>query len=165
MQTNKDGTDLIMHFEGFRAKPYLCSAGVATIGYGSTFYEDGTKVTIKDAPIAEPRAAALFGNVLRDFEKQVLAFLPKAAKLSDNQFSGLMAFAYNLGPAALKQSTLLKLALAGDYAGAAEQFARWDKAGGKALKGLTVRRHAERALFLGLDWRDAEAKKRKELGV
>lgn len=69
--------------------------------------------------------------------------------LSQNQWDALMCFTYNLGSANLGSSTLLKLLNVKDYAGAAEQFSRWNKAGGQVLAGLTKRRAAERAMFLG----------------
>ena len=86
-------------------------------------------------------------NDIARFEPELdsLAKVP----LSQNQWDALMSFVYNLGSANLGPSTLLKLLNAGDYAGAAEQFLRWNKAGGQVLAGLTKRRAAERAMFLG----------------
>ncbi|EAA7932780.1 lysozyme, partial [Salmonella enterica subsp. enterica] len=69
-------------------------------------------------------------------------------RLTQGQFDALVSFAYNLGARTLSTSTLLRKLNAGDYAGAADEFLCWNKAGGKVLKGLTRRREAERALFL-----------------
>ncbi|EDH9820259.1 TPA_asm: lysozyme, partial [Salmonella enterica subsp. enterica serovar Typhimurium] len=69
-------------------------------------------------------------------------------KLTQGQFDALVSFAYNLGARTLSSSTLLRKLNSGDYAGAADEFLRWNKAGGKVLNGLTRRREAERALFL-----------------
>ena len=69
--------------------------------------------------------------------------------LTQGQYDALVSFAYNLGLAALKSSTLLRLLNARNYAGAAAQFPRWNRAGGKVLPGLTRRREAERVMFLG----------------
>ncbi|MCY1458796.1 Lysozyme RrrD [compost metagenome] len=68
--------------------------------------------------------------------------------LTGNQWDALVSFTYNLGAANLESSTLLRLLNAGDYVGAAGQFPRWNKAGGKVLPGLVRRREAERVLFL-----------------
>lgn len=147
--TNKAGLNLIKDFEGLRLKPYLCSAGVPTIGYGSTYYENGAKVSLKDKEITEERAEELLAFHLREHERHVDT-LTKSA-ISDNQFAALVSFCYNVGPGSLKKSTLLKLVNENKFDDAAEQFLRWNKAGGKELAGLTRRRQAERSLFLKED--------------
>lgn len=138
--------DLIKTFEGFKSKPYKCPAGVPTIGYGSTFYEDGTKVKITDAPITEARAMDLLGNVVNDFSKQVNKLIK--VEVTQHQYDALVDFAYNVGVGNLASSTLLKKLNAKLYAETAEQFLRWNKAGGVVLAGLTKRRNAEKELFL-----------------
>lgn len=137
---------LVETFEGFRSKPYLCSAGVPTIGIGSTVYPDGKKVTLKDKEITLVQAYEyLKAHMGKDIPKvEALVKVP----LNDNQFGALVSFVYNLGAGALGSSTLLKKLNAKDYSGAAEEFLKWDFAGGKRLAGLTRRRQAERALFL-----------------
>jgi lysozyme len=143
---NKAGIDLIKQFEGLRLKPYLCSAGKPTIGYGATFYEDGKKVTMSDPAITEQRAEDLLKKHLEQFS----AAVERNVKVSttDNQFAALVSFTFNLGEGNLKSSTLLKKLNNKDYAGAANEFERWNKAGGKILAGLTRRRQAEKSLFL-----------------
>ena len=80
------------------------------------------------------------------YEPDVLRLV--SAELTQSQFDALVSFTYNLGASALARSTLLKKLNAGDYAGAAEEFERWDKCNGKPLAGLARRRHAEKSLFL-----------------
>jgi lysozyme len=138
--------DLIKTFEGFKSKPYKCPAGIPTIGYGSTFYEDGTKVKLTDAPITEARAMDLLGDVVNDFSKKVNKLIK--VEVNQNQFDALVDFAYNVGITALANSTLLKKLNAKLYSEAADQFLRWNKANGVVLAGLTKRRNAEKELFL-----------------
>lgn len=138
--------DMIKKFEGFSSKPYKCPAGIPTIGYGSTFYENGTKVTMKDAPITEEKATELLKNVVNNFAQEVNKLIK--VKVTQNQFDALVDFAYNLGIGNLGSSTLLKKVNASAFTEAADQFPRWNKAGGVILEGLTKRRNAERELFL-----------------
>lgn len=137
---------LIKLFEGFSAKPYKCPAGVPTIGYGSTFYEDGTKVKMTDKPITEARGMDLLANVVNDFSKQVNKLIK--VEINQNQYDAIVDFAYNVGVANLASSTLLKKVNAKLFSEAAEQFPRWNKANGVVLSGLTKRRNAEKDLFL-----------------
>jgi len=146
MKTGTEGLDLIKKFEGLRLKPYLCSAGVPTIGYGSTMYADGKKVTLNDDAISEQQALELLAKTLGKYEKAVNDYV--TVTLTQNEFDALVAFTYNLGAGNLLSSTLLKKLNAGDKAGAANQFDVWNKAGGKVLQGLVNRRAAEKALFL-----------------
>lgn len=143
---SKKGIDLIKSFEGLRLKPYLCSANVPTIGYGNTFYENGKKVTLKDEAITEERATELLEFSLNKFEQYVDSYCIDT--INQNQFDALVSFCYNLGPANLKASTLLKKVNKdpNDPTIRAE-FMKWNKAGGRALKGLTRRREAEANLY------------------
>jgi lysozyme len=138
--------ELIKTFEGFKSKPYKCPAGIPTIGYGSTFYEDGTKVKLTDAPITEARAMELLADVVNDFSKKVNKLIK--VEVNQNQFDALVDFAYNVGITALANSTLLKKLNAKLYSEAADQFLRWNKANGVVLAGLTKRRNVEKELFL-----------------
>lgn len=140
------GLDLIKSFEGLYLKPYLCPANVPTIGYGNTFYENKLKVTLKDPVITEARAIELLSWSLSSFEQYVDAYCIDT--LNQNQFDALVSFCYNLGPANLKSSTLLKKVNKNpnDPTIRAE-FLKWNKAGGKALAGLTRRRTAEADLY------------------
>lgn len=147
MKTSDKGVALIKQFEGFLSKPYLCPAGVPTIGYGSTYYPDGKKVTLRDNPVTEADATAMLRSMLVQYENGVERYVQ--VPITQGQFDALVSFAYNLGLAALKGSTLLRLVNERNYVGAAAQFSRWNRAGGKVLPGLTRRREAERKLFVG----------------
>lgn len=147
MKTSDKGLTLIKQFEGFSARPYLCPAGVPTIGYGATYYPDGRRVTMQDRPVTEADATAMLRSMLASYEAGVSRYVQ--VPLTQGQYDALVSFAYNLGLAALKNSTLLRLLNLRDYAGAATQFGRWNRAGGKVLPGLTRRREAERQMFVG----------------
>ncbi len=137
--SSRAGLGLVKTFEGCKLTAYLCPAGVPTIGYGRT---TGVKLGQK---ITQAQADAWVVSEYDEFEAKVRRIV--TVPLTDNQLGALTSFAYNLGTGALASSTLLRLLNAGDYAGAAAQFGRWNKAGSKVLAGLTKRRTAEAALF------------------
>jgi len=145
-KTGTAGIELIKKFEGFMSKPYKCPAGIPTIGYGATFYPDGKKVTMSDKAITEAEATALLASMLTKFEQYVDSYCVDT--ITQNQFDALVSFCYNLGPANLKSSTLLKKVNANpnDETIRAE-FMKWTKAGGRVLKGLVTRRTAEADLY------------------
>lgn len=145
-QINQAGLNLIEQFEGCVLKPYLDVVKVPTIGIGTTVYPDGKKVTMADPVITKDQAYAFLKDYLNDECKDVELMVK--VTLNDNQFAALVSFAYNVGTNALRTSTLLKKVNASDFAGAADQFLKWDHAGGVVVAGLTRRRQAERALFL-----------------
>jgi lysozyme len=138
---NKDGLDLVKSFEGLRLESYLCPAKVWTIGYGSTGSDIGPGLSW-----TLEQAEARLKKDLETFEKGVEGLIK--TKITDNQFSALVCFTYNVGLGAFGRSTLLKTLNAGNHQDAANEFLRWNKAGGKELAGLTRRRQAERELFL-----------------
>lgn len=134
-------------FEGYRAKPYLCPAGVATIGYGSTYYSDGRKVTLEDAPMDEPTARALLMTELEhNYLPGVLRNCPILAA-DERRCNAIVDFVYNLGIGRLQTSTLKRKINAQDWDGAKEQLKLWNKGNGRVLPGLVKRRTAECALF------------------
>jgi len=139
--------ELCKQFEGFRAKPYLCPAGIPTIGYGSTYYADGRKVTLQDAPIDEPDAENL---LLHELEKTylpgVLRQCPGLAA-DERKLNAIVDFAYNLGVGRLQTSTLKRKINAQDWEGSREQLMLWVRGGGKVLPGLVARRKAESRLL------------------
>jgi len=145
MKLNKAGADLIKEFEGCKLKAYQCSAKKWTIGFGNTFYEDGSPVMPGHA-ITQEKANQLFEIIANDFSAKVAKLL--TANVSDNQFGSLVSFAYNCGVNNLQKSTLLKKVNANpnDQSIKAE-FLKWNKAGGKVLAGLTRRREAESKLY------------------
>lgn len=138
---------LCKQFEGFRSKPYLCPAGIATIGYGSTYYADGRKVSLTDAPISETDAGALLLHELHH------TYLPGVLRncpillTDERKCNAIVDFCYNLGVGRLQTSTLKRKINAQDWDGAKEQLLLWNKAGGRVLPGLDKRRKAEAALF------------------
>jgi lysozyme len=145
MEVNKAGRGLIKQFEGCKLKAYQCSAGHWTIGFGNTFYEDGTKVKQGDV-ITQQRADELFDYILEDFINQIKPLIKSL--LSDNNFSAIVSFAYNVGVNNLRRSTLLKKVNANpkDPSIRAE-FMKWVRANNVVLKGLVRRREAEAKLY------------------
>jgi lysozyme len=146
MKINDAGLELVKSFEGVRLAPYKDPVGIPTIGVGATFYQDGRKVAMTDAPMTEAQVTDLLKFHIQKFEQGVLGLVK--VPLNSNQFSALVSFAFNCGTGNLQSSTLLKKLNALDYVGAANEFAKWDKSKGQVLPGLTRRRKAEKDLFL-----------------
>ncbi|MBE4892086.1 MULTISPECIES: lysozyme [Enterobacter cloacae complex] len=145
MQTSEKGIALIKEFEGCKLTAYQDSVGVWTIGYGWTQPVDGKPIRA-GMTIKQETAEHLLKTGLVSYESDVSRLVKVG--LTQGQFDALVSFTYNLGARSLSTSTLLRKLNAGDCAGAADEFLRWNKAGGKVLNGLTRRREAERALFL-----------------
>lgn len=137
---NEDAIELIKKFEGCKLQAYLCPANVWTIGYGHT---KGVK---KGDKIDQSQADVMLKYDLEVFEKAVDKML--VVHLNENQRGALVSFAYNSGTTALRNSTLLQHVNVKDFPHAANEFLKWNHAGGKVLAGLTARRKAERKLFL-----------------
>jgi GH24 family phage-related lysozyme (muramidase) len=143
-QINSKGIQLLKAFEGLSLTAYRDAVGVWTIGYGTTLgVRPGMTITVS-------QAEALLKRDLLRFETAVATGVKVA--INDDQFSALVVFSYNVGEKAFTTSTLLKLLNQGNYQGAANELLRWNRAGGRVLAGLTRRRRAERALFLGQDY-------------
>ncbi|HBU8851085.1 TPA: lysozyme [Citrobacter sedlakii] len=145
MQTSDKGIALIKEFEGCKLTAYQDSVGVWTIGYGWTQPVDGKPIRA-GMTIKQETAERLLKTGLVSYESDVSRLVKVG--LTQGQFDALVSFTYNLGSRALSTSTLLRKLNCGDYTGSADEFLRWNKAGGKVLNGLTRRREAERALFL-----------------
>jgi len=145
MSYSDAGLALTEYFEGLRLTAYQDSVGVWTIGYGHTGADVYEGLTITDDEAA---------NLLRDDVATSVAGVNRVVTvvLTQGQFDALVDVCFNLGIGNLTKSTLLRLLNAGDYAGASGQFAVWNKAGGQVLAGLTARRTAETAMFLGQPW-------------
>lgn len=139
--------ELCRRFEGFRAKPYLCPAGVPTIGYGSTYYSDGKKVSLTDPPITEVEARALLMYELQHTYAPGVRRLCPGLITNPAAFNAIVDFCYNLGVGRLQTSTLRRKINAQDWEGAKEQLMLWTRGGGKVLPGLVKRRQAECALI------------------
>jgi len=138
MNINDKGLELIKQMEGFRADPYICPAGVLTVGYGHTGNVTGS--------VTEEEAEELLKEDVKKAEETIEATVK--TPLNENQFSALVSFIYNVGSGAFKSSTLKKHLDAGNFDAAANQFDRWVFAGGRKLPGLIKRRAAEKELFL-----------------
>lgn len=145
MKTSNSGINLIKSFEGEQLKAYDDGVGVWTIGFGTIKYPNGVRVKKGDT-CTEEQAESYLKNDLVKFENAINRLVK--VPLTQNQFDALASFTYNLGETNLSTSTLLKKLNAKDYKGAADQFERWNKAGGKVMNGLTRRRKAEKELFL-----------------
>lgn len=139
---------LCVRFEGVYLRPYLCPAGVPTIGVGATFYEDGTPVTLRDPPITRERAMALLRwHIANIFLPKTVALCPGAD--TPERLAALVDFAYNLGVGRLQTSTLRRKVNAKDWEAASQQLMLWTKAGGRELPGLVSRRKAEVSMLSG----------------
>jgi lysozyme len=145
MKTSKRGIDLICEFEGLRLNAYRDPIGIWTIGYGHTTaagapeVKNGLKITAQEA-------REILSRDLMKFETAVLNAMKRPA--TQNQFDAMVSFCYNVGPGNFGKSSVLRHFNAGSPIAAAATFARWNKAGGKVLAGLTRRRAAEAKLFL-----------------
>lgn len=146
MKTSIKGIELLKRFEGFRSKPYLCSAGVPTIGFGATYYSNGVKVKLTDSTINELDATNLLKMMLTLFETAVS--MSVKSNINQNQFDALVCFCYNVGVGAFKSSTLLKKVNLNpkDFTIKLE-FLKWNKSNGKTIDGLTKRRTDESNLY------------------
>lgn len=146
MKLNNNGYMLITEFEGFSSKPYLCPAKIPTIGFGSTYYPDGTRVTLLDKEINKQQAIEMFKTIADKFASKVSKLVN--TPLTQNQFNACVSLAYNIGIANFMNSTLLKLVnknhndiLIG------LEFKKWNKVNKKEVIGLTRRRNYEADIY------------------
>jgi|TARA_R100000482_G_scaffold103554_1_gene46394 lysozyme len=144
LKTSQEGISLIKSFEGCELTAYRCSADVPTIGYGHTAgVSDGDTCT-------QEEAETMLAEDLVEFEDYVKNYVEP--ELQQNEFDALVAWTYNLGPANLKESTMLKELNSGNFEEVPRQMKRWNRAGGEVLDGLIRRREAESRLFKGEAW-------------
>ena len=137
---------LCVKFEGFYGSPYLCPAGVPSIGFGSTRYLDGRSVQLTDPPITREAALELCRETIhRRYARAVLQLCPGVG--SSNRLAALADFTYNLGESRLRASTLRKRVNAGLWNQVPAELRKWNKGAGRVLRGLTLRRSAEVALI------------------
>lgn len=142
---SENGLSMIASFESFEPKAYYCPAGVLTIGYGHTGTNaQGQELQEGDTVTPEQAKRLLYEDVLWAED----AVNEQRLHLTQNQFDALVSFVFNVGATTFAHSTLLKKLKSCDFEEAADEFLRWNKAGGKVLRGLTARREAERDLFL-----------------
>lgn len=150
MNISKEGDALIKKYEQFRNHPYVDAVGVPTIGWGNTFWEDGTPVKMTDAPITRQRANELHSYWVRMFEDAVEKYVRQP--LCQYQFDALVSFVYNVGIENFRTSTLLKRVNNDpEDPDIQTQFKRWNKGrvNGQlvVLNGLTKRRNEEAYLY------------------
>lgn len=144
-RTNEAGVKLIKKWESFVDHVYLCSAGVPTIGYGETNPEVIRE--FRGKTMTEEYASELLDKSLVKYENAVYTLVNSHVPLTDNEYASLVSFTYNLGANALRNSTLRKVILRGEYDLAPAQFMRWVYAGGRKLNGLFNRRKEEANLW------------------
>lgn len=166
MKTSEKGIHLMHYFEGYRNKPYKCSAKIWTVGWGHAMYGDQLRLPnvrtetyvgmIRDdyqlksednRVWSKEELVEIFKNDLASFERGVLRLVPAVAG-KQGAFDALVSISYNIGAGNLQRSTIRMKANRGDWEGAADAFRVWTKGGGKVLPGLVKRREAERSLFL-----------------
>jgi len=146
MKLNESGYKLITGFEGLSLKPYLDSVKIPTIGYGNTYYSDSKRVTMLDKSITQVQAFEMFKEIADRFAKAVDKNLKVC--VTQNQFNSMVSLAYNIGTGAFISSTLLKkVNINPNDPSIAHEFSRWNKAGGKVLNGLTIRRKKESDIY------------------
>ena len=146
MRINNAGIEIIKAFEGFSAKVYLDPIGIPTVGFGSTWDVDGNRITVDHPEVTEKEATRLLQKEVRHVEAAIGKLIK--AEITENMFSSLGSFAYNVGTGNLQRSTLRMKLNRGWYLEAADEFPKWRRAGGKILSGLVRRRKAEMGLFL-----------------
>ncbi len=144
MRTSQAGIDFIKRFEGLSLKPYICSAGKPTIGYGSTFYPNGRKVTAQDKSITKDEAEKLLIDTLKPFENKVNRLV--TVPINQNQFDALVSHTFNTGGS----DTLFRLINQRADISLIEDWwtTRYITANKKLLSGLVRRRKEEFELFL-----------------
>jgi lysozyme len=166
MKTSSKGIDLMHHFEGYRNRPYRCSAAIWTIGWGHALYADqlalpNARVGSYTGPVrsdyllkpednrvwSKEELVEIFKADLVHFERGVLRLVPGSAG-AQGRFDALVSFAFNVGLGNLQRSTIRIKANRAEWEPAADAFLMWNKAGGKVLPGLDRRRRDERAMFL-----------------
>jgi lysozyme len=146
--------ELCKSFEGFSSKPYLCPAGVATIGYGTTtimcskglHYGQNMPITLSMLPITKEEAEVFLLQELTKAAVGVLWLCPSLAN-DNKKFNAIVDFSYNLGLGRLQTSTLRKKINEQKWDEACTELLKWNRGGGRVLAGLVKRRKAEVALM------------------
>lgn len=135
--------ELCKPFEGLRLKPYICPAGYPTIGYGTVYKPDGTKVTMDHPPItAELAESWLMSELRNNYLAGVLKASPHLIRYP-RVLGAMTDFAYNLGVARYRSSTLKRRVDECDWPQVKLELMKWTRGGGKELPGLVKRRKAE----------------------
>lgn len=146
MKISQKGLNLIKRFEGCHLEPYRDPIGLWTIGWGHLIGDGKTLPIEWFRRLTQDEADRLLEKDLEKFERGVLRLCPN--NLTQHRFDALISFAFNLGLGNLQNSTLRRKHNRNDVFGAAQEFLKWNKAGGKVFRGLTLRRQAESDLYL-----------------
>ena len=146
MKISNIGLELIADFESFVSYPYRDAVGIPTIGFGTTYYSDGKKVKMTDKSITRKKAYEILRYQIDTHYADAVNRYSQV-KMTQNQFDALISFTYNVGVYALQKSTLLKYHNQKKFKKASNEFLRWDHAGSKRFRGLTIRRASERCLY------------------
>jgi len=147
MKISQRGLDLIKRYEGLKLKPYRCPAGLWTVGYGHLIGDGAILPDSWNRIFKIEEINALLVKDVYRFERGVERYI--SAKLTQGMFDALVSFSFNLGLGTLQRSSLRQKINRGDYEGAKKVLLKYNKAGGKVLKGLDLRRKDEAALFRG----------------
>lgn len=159
MKTSDRAMAMIRHHEGVRNRPYLCPAKLFTVGIGHVLYPEQAKLPVSerlqfalksehDRIWTNDEINALLASDLARFERGVARYCPNAVG-NQGRFDGLVSLSFNIGLGNLQRSSLRMKNNRGDFEGAAEEFMKWTKGGGRVLPGLVKRRLDEQRLYLG----------------
>lgn len=151
LKCNSAGKAIMKSSEGWRSEAYYATPeeqkrGLLSIGFGFTYYADGSKIKLGDKMERSDGEKLFDEHIVPAFEDKVRNLV--TAEINENQFSALVSLCYNIGSGNLKTSTLLRLVNSGDFESAADEFPKWNKQNKRVLRGLTERRAKERELFL-----------------
>lgn len=144
-QLDETGFDFLSQHEGLVLHPYKDQVGIPTIGYGSTYYENGQHVKMTDPVITKERAQELFNNTSTQYAHAVTYWTKPA--LTQNQFNALFSLVYNIGTGGFRNSTLLRI-INGEPGDMEQAWLAWDKAGGRVIDDLQQRRKDEYNLYI-----------------
>ena len=146
MRTNEQGIEIIKKYEGCSLSLYLDPIGIPTIGYGSIWGLDHNRLAVGHRDITKHEAEHLLKRELLTTENAVASMV--RSPLTENQFSAICCLVYNVGSGRFRSSTIRMKINRSDFEGAANEFWKWRRAGGKILRGLVRRRKEEELLFL-----------------
>jgi len=151
MKCNSAGKAIMKSSEGWRSEAYYATPeeekrGLLSIGFGFTYYADGSKIKLGDTMTRAEGDKLFDEHIVPEFERKVESMV--TSEINENQFSALVSLCYNIGGGNLKSSTLLRLVNSGDFEAAADEFLKWNKQNKRVLRGLSERRAKERELFL-----------------
>ena len=142
---NEKGLEILKHYEGCSLDVYRDPVGIPTIGHGSCFSFDGNRVDMGHRKITEGEATDLLLRSCRQTERGIARLV--RVSLTNNQRSAIISLVYNIGIGNFEKSTMRMKLNRASYEGAANEFWKWRRAGGRILRGLVARRKSEAKLF------------------